>query len=139
MGWHLPATASRIGGRANGLQKHVRGCHSDGEAQSAVAIVGEKPVVPRTERQCGSHLQRLVAGGGDLEEDLLLPLQKDFAVIQPAGKVHEPVDLNQLSRAQAVAGIRRGRRMSAGNRNSHLFTPEFEFFLSEGVSIQNQS
>jgi hypothetical protein len=44
-------------------------------------------------------LQRFVAGGRDLEINLLLPFEDDFAVVYAAGENHQPVDLDHLLRA----------------------------------------
>jgi len=33
-----------------------------------------------------------VAGAGDLEKDLLLPLEQDFAIVRAARQIHQPVD-----------------------------------------------
>ena len=78
---HLAAAAGRIGGRAHGLQHHLVGRDAQRQAQRAIAIVGKEPVVAGTQRQRRAHLQRLVAGARNLEEDLLLPLEKDLAVV----------------------------------------------------------
>ena len=40
------------------------------------------------------HHQRLVAGAGDLKEDLLLVFQQDFAVIEASREVHQAVDID---------------------------------------------
>ena len=37
-----------------------------------------------------------MARGADLEEDAILPLEGDFAVVQPAGGVHQAESLNEL-------------------------------------------
>ncbi len=78
------------------------GRDAEGEAEGAVAIVGEEPVVAGAQREAGGDLQGLMAGGGDLEEDLLLALEKDFAVVYAAGKEHEPVDFDQLLRGKVA-------------------------------------
>ena len=99
VGGHLAAAAGRIGGRAHGLQHHLIGRYAQRQAQRAVAIVREKPVVAGTHGQRRAHLQRLMAGARDLEEDLLLPFEHDFAVVYAAGEKHQPVDLDHLLRA----------------------------------------
>jgi len=45
-----------------------------------------------------------VAGAGDLEEDLLLALEDDLAIVGAAGEVHEPVELDKLLAAQSGLG-----------------------------------
>ena len=101
VGGHLAAAAGWIGGCTDGLQQHVSGRDAQRQAESTVAIVGEKPVVSGTERQGSAHLQRLVARGRNLEEDLLLPFEQDFAVVHAAGEVHQPVDFDHPLRALA--------------------------------------
>ena len=41
-------------------------------------------------------------GAGDLKEDFALPLQLDFAVVQPPRKIHRAVDSNQGVVIEAV-------------------------------------
>ena len=101
VGGHLASAAGRIGGRAHGLQHHVVGRNAQAQAQSAIAIVREEPVVAGAEGQRRAHLQRLMACGRNLEEDLLLALEQDFAVVYRAGKKHQPVDFNHLLCASA--------------------------------------
>ncbi len=43
---------------------------------------------------------------GDLEEDLLLPLEHDLAVVDAARQVHQPIDLDQMLRRQAFVLFR---------------------------------
>ena len=103
---HLPAAAGGIGARAHGLQQHLQRRDSQGQAQAAVAVVGEEPVVAGTQCQRRAHLQRFVSCAGYLEEDLLLPLEENFPVVDPAGKVHQPVNLNHLLRAKPAFACR---------------------------------
>ena len=35
-------------------------------------------------------------GARNLEENLLLPLQQDLAIVDPARQIHQPVDVDQL-------------------------------------------
>ena len=65
-----------IGGRADGLEQLLFGGDAEGEAEGAVAIVGEEPVVAGAQSEGGGDQQGLVAGAGDLEEDLLLALEQ---------------------------------------------------------------
>ncbi len=75
VGRHLAAAAGRISGRAHGLQKHLFGRHAQRQAERAVPVVGQEPVVACAQRQPCAHLKRLVACTRNLEEDLLLPLE----------------------------------------------------------------
>jgi hypothetical protein len=94
VGGHLPAAAGGVGRGAHRLQHHLSGCNAQRQAQGAIAIVGEKPVVSGTHRQGRANLQRLVARSRNLEEDLLLAFEQDFAVIHAAGKHHQPVEFH---------------------------------------------
>ncbi len=104
MGRHLAPAAGRVGGRAYGLQHHLLWSDAQRQAQGAVAVIGEKPVVAGPQRQRRTHLQRFVPRAGNLKKDLLLPLEKDFAVVDTAGESHQPVDFDLLPWAQIVIG-----------------------------------
>ncbi len=119
---HLAAAAGRIGGRAHSLQEHfVRG-DAQRQAERAVAIVRKEPVVAGTHGQSRAHSQRLVARAGDLEVGFLLALEQDFAVVHAAREHHQPVDLDQLPRAEAAGACRHGLA-SAGNCHFHSLAP----------------
>src|SRR4051794_1433342 len=57
-----------------------------------------------------------MAGSGDLKEDLLLALEHDLPVIDPAREIHQPVNPDQFLGTQPAG--RSG--LGAGNRNAHL-------------------
>ena len=65
------------------------GVIAEGEAQRAVAIVGEEPVVAGLEHHAGGGLNGFVSGAGDLEIDFALALEKDLPVVDAAGEVHD--------------------------------------------------
>jgi hypothetical protein len=46
-----------------------------------------------------------MAGGADLKEDAVLPLECHFTVVQPPGSVHEPERTNQLLRVKALKTV----------------------------------
>src|SRR5579862_4684937 len=100
---HLAAAAGSVSGGADGLQEHFCGSYADGQAQGPIAVIGKEPVVSWTKRQSGSDLKRFVPRPGDLEEDLLLPLEKNLAVVEPAGEIHQPVNFDHLLRAEPEA------------------------------------
>ena len=102
---HLAATGCRIGGSTDGLQEHGFRGHTQGEAQGAVAIVGEKPVVTGAQIGGGGQQQGFMSGTGDLKENLLLAFEHDFAVIDAPRKIHEPIDLQQLLRDQSLVSL----------------------------------
>ncbi len=97
---HLPSAARRVRRRSHRLQQLVLNRHPQRQSQPAVAIVRKEPVVPRLHRQARRHQQRLMPRTGDLEEDLLLTLQHDLAVVRPPREIHQPVELNELRRRQ---------------------------------------
>ena len=105
---HLTAAAGGVVSRADGLQQLLLGGVAESEAESAVAVVGEEPVVAGLHGEGGGDEERLMAGTGDLEEDLLLALEHDFAVVGAAREVHEAVNLDELlarQRGFAVPGL----------------------------------
>ncbi len=101
---HLAAAAGGVVGGADGLQKLLLDGVAEGEAEGAVAVVGEEPVVAGPQGHAGGDEQGFVAGAGDLEEDLLLALEDDLAVVGPAGEVHEPVKADQFGGREIRAG-----------------------------------
>ncbi len=102
---HLASAGAGIVGRAHRLQQHIERLHAQGEGQRAVAIVGEEPVISRLEGQSGRHQQRLMASARDLEEDLLLALEQDLAVVDAPRQEHQPVDLDELLAGEALIGL----------------------------------
>ena len=97
---HLAAAGVGIVGRADGLQQLLVGRHAQRQAERAIAIVGIEPVVAGPQHQAGGHQQRLMSGAGNLEEDLLLPLEQDLAIVEPARQIHQAVNLDQLLLAE---------------------------------------
>ena len=97
---HLPPAAGRIVRRAHRLQQLLLNRVAQRKADRPVAIVGKEPVVSRTHRHARRNQQRLVSCARNLEEDLLLPLQHNLAVVGPARQIHQPVELHQLLRRQ---------------------------------------
>jgi len=102
VGGHLAASAGWIGGGSDGLEHLVGDGVAEGEAEGAIAIVGEEPVVTGAHGHGGGDEESLMAGAGDLEEDFLLAFEDDFAVVTAAGEVHEPVKLDHLLGRQEV-------------------------------------
>ena len=93
---HLASTAGDVRCGSDRLQELFFYSVAESEADGAVAVVRKEPVVTGLQRHSGGYEQCFMAGAGDLEEDLLLPLEHNLAVICFAGKVHEPVKLHQL-------------------------------------------
>ena len=105
---HLPAAGARVVLRADAPQEHLEGVMPELQAERAVAVVGEEPVVARLEDHAGRGEHRLVAGAADLEEDLVLPLELDLLVVDPPRQVHVPVGRNECARGRARGSCRRG-------------------------------
>ena len=98
---HLASAAGRVGCGADGLEELLFNGGAEGEGEGAIAVIGEEPVVAGAEREAGGDQQGFVAGAGDLEEDLLLVLEDDLAVVGAARDDHEAVDLEELFRRKA--------------------------------------
>ena len=81
---HLPATGIRIVGRSDCGEQLFRGGHAEAEAEGAIAIVEVEPVVTGAEEFRRGRGDGFVTGTGNLEEDLLLTLELDLLVVQPA-------------------------------------------------------
>ncbi len=95
MGRHLAASGTGIARGSNSLEQHVFRRHPKSERQTAIAVIRKDPVVPGPGDESCGDLNRLVACRTDLEEDLVLPLEQDFAVVQAARKIHEAEGLKQ--------------------------------------------
>jgi hypothetical protein len=61
-----------------------------------------------TQNLAGRDEDSLVPGAADLEEDFILALELDLAVVQPPRKLHCPVHPDELIAAQSMeaAGIK---------------------------------
>ena len=93
---HLPATGIRIVGRRHGGEQLLGRGHAEAEAECAIAIVEVEPVVARAEHLGRGDGDRFVAGAGDLEEDLVLALELDLLVVEPARQEHQAIELEQV-------------------------------------------
>src|ERR1700751_1573508 len=132
VGRHLAATAGWIGACADGLQEHILGCDPERHAQPAIAIVREEPVVAGAQGQSGAYLERFMACTGDLEEYLLLSLEKNLTVVDVTREKHEPVDIDKLLWGQpARGGI---ARCQASSRNCKSHFPSLLDYRSTNVS-----
>ena len=97
---HLAAAGVGIGGGADGRFQHLRGGEPQFEAERAVAVIEEEPVVGRLEHHAGGREHRLVSGARDLEEDLVLALELDLLVVDAARQEHGLVCGKQLVAGQ---------------------------------------
>src|SRR4029453_17352502 len=83
---HLPPARVGIGGGAYGREELLGGRHSKTETEGPVSIVGVEPVVGGAKDLGGGGQHGFVPGPGNLEEDLVLPLELDLLVVDPAGE-----------------------------------------------------
>ena len=98
MGRHLAAPGAGVGGRSPGPEQLLPGVHAEAQGQGAVAVIAVH-LVRRGVNQCARRgTDRFVAGGIDLEERLVLPLEADFPVVDLSGGEHHPVGVSQLFR-----------------------------------------
>ena len=81
---HLAATAGDIRRGTYALQQLLFGRVAKGEAERAVAVVRQEPVIARLHHHAGGDLDGFVACAGDLEEDLLLAAQNNLAIVDAA-------------------------------------------------------
>jgi hypothetical protein len=112
VGGHLASAGRGVGGGADGLLQHFVRRDAEGEAEGAIAVVGVKPVVGGAEGHAGGDLDGLVAGAGDLEEDAVLALEDDLAVVEAARGVNEAEGLDELVGREGFEA--RGRRWVLG-------------------------
>ena len=93
----MTATGAGIVGRADGAEEHfVRSC-AEAEAERAIAIVGEEPVVAWFEGEGRGDADGLVARAGDLKEDFLLAL-----VVDAARREHDAIGVDELLAGEAL-------------------------------------
>ena len=96
MGGHLAPAAGRVIGRADSLQKHLVRRHPELQAKRSITVVAEKPVPARAHGHPGGRENRFVSGATDLEEDLLLTLHQQFAIVDAPRSEHRPVDREHI-------------------------------------------
>ena len=117
---HLAAARRRIGSRARRLQEHILGRHAQRQAQGAVAIVREEPVVAGAQREPRGDLYRFMPGATDLEKDLILPLQQDLPVVDAPGGVHQTESMYELFGFQAGGEDAKTRFRGRAHRKNTL-------------------
>ena len=88
---HLAAAVGRIVLGADRREEHLERRDADSEAERAVAVVREQPVVAGAKMQAGGDEDRLVAGPADLEERLLLVLELDLLVVDLSRQEHQAI------------------------------------------------
>src|SRR5204863_8382660 len=117
---HLPAAGAGIFLRPDGGEQQVERRHPELEAERAIAVVGEEPVVARFEGEASGDEDGLVAGAADLKEDPALVLELYFLVVESARQEHAAVHGQQLVATEALEGAfgggSRGRFASGDSR-----------------------
>ena len=93
---HLATTGGRVGLGADGLQEMVQRGLAEREHHRPVAVVRVEPVLPGDAVLGDGHADSLVTGTGNLEEDLVLALQADLAVVDAARGDHGAVEPQKL-------------------------------------------
>ena len=92
---HLPPARRRIARSTHTLHQHFNWSNSQHQAKRAVAVIRKNPIGARTKKQPHCGRNRLMAGAGDLKENLILSFELDFPVIQPPGKKHRAIQPDQ--------------------------------------------
>src|SRR5262249_2956974 len=96
----------RIVLRPDGREQHVERRQPELQAERAIAIVGEKPVVPRFERKARGGEHRLVTRAADLKKDLALTFELNLLVVQPTRSEHAAVDAEKRVAIETVEHLR---------------------------------
>ena len=99
---HLAAAGCGICCGANGLHQHFDRGDAEHQAKCAVAVIRKNPVGAGTKKQAHCGRDGFVAGAGDLEVDLVLALELDFAVVEAAREKHRAVQADERITVEAV-------------------------------------
>ena len=102
MRWHLPPAGAGVVGRAHRAQQHFIGSRTQAEQQRPVAIIRKEPVVAGLERKGRGHAHGFMTGARDLEENFLLALEQDLAVVHTARGKHDAISINELLAGEAL-------------------------------------
>ena len=101
---HLSPARVGVGGRAHGRVQHFRCRHPELEAKRAIAIVQVEPVVAGLEQEAAGGGHGFVPRARDLEEDLVLSLELNLLVVQPARQEHGAIGADELVAGKAGGG-----------------------------------
>src|SRR5512140_1377793 len=102
---HLAPAGTWIVGRADSLQEHFIRRGPECQAQGTVPIIRKEPVVAWLKSHASGNQHRFMPSPGDLEEYLLLALKHDLPVVEAAGGIHQPIDVNELLAGEAFVGL----------------------------------
>ena len=103
---HLAAARRGVVLRADGLEQHLVWRDAEHESERAVAVVREEPIVARLQQQARRDEDAFMAGAAHLKENLVLPLELDFAIVQAAREEHRAVEANQRFAVEALVFCR---------------------------------
>lgn len=95
MGRHLPAARGWILSRADGLEQHLLRSYAERQTEGPIAVIRIDPVLPRPQNQRGGNLHGLVSGAANLEKNAILALERDLAIIEPAGQMHRAIRVDE--------------------------------------------
>jgi hypothetical protein len=103
---HLASTRRRIVLRGDGGEQHLERRDAEAEAQRAVAVVRQEPVVARLQGECRRDADRFVAGAADLEKDLALVLELNLLVVELSRQEHHTMDGEELVALKPLERLR---------------------------------
>ena len=89
---HLAAAGGGVIFGADSLKQHLERRDAQQQAKRAVPVVGIDPVDARAQKKPHSSGYGFMAGAGNLEVNLVLALELDFAVVQAAREKHRAVE-----------------------------------------------
>src|SRR6476646_8848031 len=93
---HLAAVGVWILSCANGGKQLFKRRHAELEAERAIAVIGIKPIIARLQSHAGRDQDCFMAGAADLKENLVLVLELDFLVVEPAREIHGAIHFEHL-------------------------------------------
>ena len=99
---HLAAAGGGVVLCADGLEQHLVWRDAKHEGESAVAVVGEEPIVARLQHQARRDEDAFMPGTAHLKVGFVLALELDFAVVQAAREEHRAVEANQRFAVEAL-------------------------------------
>src|SRR5260370_41227907 len=83
MRWHLPAPGAGIILCSSCREQRFQRGYAKQEAKRPIAVIRINPIDARAKKKPHGGCNGFMPGAGDLKEDFALPLQLDFAVVQP--------------------------------------------------------
>ena len=87
---------------ADGLQQSFQRSYPQHQAQRAIAVIGINPVHAGTKKQTGCGGDRFVSCAGNLEINLILALELDFAIVKFSRQIHGAVHADERVAIEAM-------------------------------------